>query len=164
MMILLCSCSSSSKPSLQAPEPIMQQQIVYKETIKNLSFWQGILIFGAVASIFAIFMGGAKYGIPLLVSSVVGYGMTAAALFYAKLIATLSLIAGGLLVGWVIYLNYARFKEVVLGNELFLKSAEKPIIEQFKNAQRLVQKPFTKKAVKAIKQKIMKGTQNAEQT
>ncbi len=108
---LIIGCQSESVVLTKPITPEVQT------VIKNLSWIQMILIIGIVSSIFACFNGAAKIGIPLLISSLVGYGLTSAMLFYAKIIALTSLVGGVGLCGYMIFLKHRALKEIIAGVE-----------------------------------------------
>ena len=148
-IILACvGCAALQPPIPDIPVPPEIQTI-----IKNISWIQGILIIGVVGSIFACFNGAAKIGIPLLISSLVGYGLTSAMLFYAKLIAMMSLIGGVTLCGYMIFLKHRALKEIIQGVQRFRDSDKVhkfAIDPKLKFAQK---SESTKKIVKKIKGK-----------
>ncbi|HDY89747.1 MAG TPA: hypothetical protein ENH82_16735, partial [bacterium] len=96
--------------------------------IKNISWMQGILIIGIVGSIFACFNGAAKIGIPLLISSLVGYGLTSAMMFYAKLIAIMSLVGGVGLCGYMIFIKHRALKEIIKGVQNYRTDRKTPVL------------------------------------
>ena len=146
LIFLLIGCHSGN----HTPNIPIKPEI--KTIIQNISWVQGILIIGIVGSIFACFNGAAKIGVPLLISSLVGFGLTSALIVYAKLVATLSLIGGITLCGYTIYIKSKALREIVKGGEI-LKTLDDKVKELFKQTQDNVQTDTTKKIV----EKIQKG-------
>lgn len=145
ILLAVIGCASTglfNSPTLVPPE--------IKTVIKNISWIQGILIIGIVGSIFACFNGAAKIGIPLLISSLVGYGLTSAMLFYAKLIAITSLIGGVGLCGYMIFIKHQALKEIIQGVQDYRMGNTTGIDGDLKRAQK---SKSTKKIVKKIKEK-----------
>lgn len=120
--------------------------------IKNIGWVQGILIIGVVASIFACFNGAAKLGMPLLISSLIGYGLTSAMLFYAKLIAIMSLAGGVSLCAYMIFIKSKALKEIIKGVQDYRKYEGKgtPALD---NDLKHAQSKSTETLVKKIKGK-----------
>ena len=153
IVLLMCcifiigSCISVPKSSTIPTSPEIQT------VIKNISWVQGILIIGIVGSIFACFNGAGKLGTALLVSSLVGFGITSALIIYAKLIAILSLVGGLTLCGYTVYIKSKALKEIIKGGEI-LKSVDDEVKELFKQTQNIQQSDTTKKIVEKTKKKI----------
>ena len=147
-IIVGCAVTGSTTPSVIPPE--------VETIIKNIGWIQGILIIGVVASIFACFNGAAKIGIPLLISSLIGYGLTSAMLFYAKLIAMMSLIGGVGLCGYMIVIKHRALEEIVKG----VQNYRNVTIEHndLDGTLDINQSKSTKKIVKKIKEKKINGS------
>jgi Zn-dependent protease with chaperone function len=146
-LFILYGCVPAPKPNLEPISPEIQT------VIKNLSWVQLILVIGIVGSIFACFNGAAKIGIPLLISSLIGYGLTSAMLFYAKIIAILSLVGGISLCAYMIFIKNRALKELIKG----VQEVKNTMHESEKANVNLVlqgsQSPTTEKIVKKIKKK-----------
>ncbi|GAG61691.1 unnamed protein product [marine sediment metagenome] len=154
-IVMLCTVIITGCALFQRSDPpIIPPTSEIQTIIKNISWIQGILIIGVVGSIFACFNGAAKIGIPLLISSLVGYGLTSAMLFYAKLIAIMSLIGGVTLCGYMIFLKHRALREIVRGVQSFRdgdRIHKFAIDPKLKFAQK---SKSTRKIVKKIKEKV----------
>lgn len=145
VVFAMSSCVSIPKGTPSIPVTPEIQTI-----IKNISWVQGILIIGVVASIFACFNGAAKLGMPLLISSLIGYGLTSAMLFYAKLIAIMSLAGGVTLCVYMIFIKSKALKEIIRGVQRYRITQPTPMLN---DRLREAQSKSTKILVKKIKGK-----------
>lgn len=124
----------------------------FAATVKNLSWVQGVLVIGAVASVFACFMGAAKFGAPALASCLIGYGLVSAGIYYGKWIALIGFLGGVGVCCWAIWRNRRAFREVVAGGErLKLRSNT---TTSFRDAHNEVQSKSTRKLVSKLKGKL----------
>lgn len=148
----------------RVPEPVYDLTPITPQIqtiIKNIGWVQGALIIGVVGSIFACFNGAAKFGIPLLISCLVGYGLTSAMLFYSKIIAISSLVGGLGLCGYMIFVKQRALKEIIDTVEYFKERLVitgqevpggrdiKPETKQY--VKNIIQSPSTTKLVTKIK-------------
>lgn len=152
-LVFFILMSLSGCATTKTPDPFIPGSTEIQTVIKNISWIQGILIIGIVGSIFACFNGAAKIGIPLLISSLVGYGLTSAMLFYAKLIAVMSLIGGVGLCGYMIFIKHQALKQIVTGVENFKKECKQTKTVYIDDVLSGNQKPTTKQLIKKIKEK-----------
>lgn len=140
------SCTPVPPPTYMPITPAIQT------VIKNIGWVQGMLIIGVVGSIFACFNGGAKFGLPLLISCLVGYGLTSAMLFYAKIIALTSLFSGVGLCGYFIFIKHRALKEIIDTVEFYKKYTKTAAKDNAKIVvKEEIQSPTTTKLVSKIK-------------
>lgn len=148
IVFIITACAGCA--ALQSPIEIISPTPEIQTIIKNISWIQGILIIGIVGSIFACFNGAAKIGIPLLISSLVGYGLTSAMLFYAKLIAMMSLVGGVTLCGYMIFLKHRALKQIITGVQKYRDHSE---LANLDGTLDINQSISTQKIIKKIKGK-----------
>jgi len=148
-------CISGCQILQPRPQPLPKTHTeVLINTAMKTNWLVTISIIGCALAA-AAFLNGNKMALPLLIGCLTCLGMSLAVIRYATLIALGSLLAGGGVFIYSVFLKDRALKEIIKGGQIFKSfGREKTIAQDFNLVQQDAQSKATQKLVKKVKAEL----------